>query len=94
MYLSTLFLSEMENGITHAISECNNEFVKRFGDMEDYISEFFVKNSSDNTLKMNCYGDELMALWDVFKDFKDEVESNNFPIIDAMNNVREIRNSI
>ena len=94
MYLSTLFLSNLENGITHAISECNNEFVKRFGDMEDYISEFFVKNSSDNTLLINSHGDELMALWDVFKDFKDEVESNNFPIIDAMNNVREIRHSI
>ena len=62
--------------------------------MEDYLSEFFVKNSSDNTLLINSHGDELMALWDVFKDFKDEVESNNFPIIDAMNNVREIRNSI
>ena len=94
MYLSTLFLSNLENGITHAISECNKEFVKRFGDMEDYISEFFVKNSSDNTLLINSQGDEIMALWDVFKDFIDEVESNNVPIIDAMNNVREIRNSI
>ena len=94
MYLSTLFLSNLENGITHAISECNKEFVRWFGDMEDYLSEFFEKNSSDNTLLINSHGDELMALWDVFKDFKDEVESNNFPIIDAMNNVREIRNSI
>ena len=90
MYLSTLFLSNLENGITHAISECNKEFVKRFGDMEDYLSEFFTRNSSD-TLQMNCYGDELMALWDVFKDFKDEIESTDFPIIKAMNGVREIR---
>lgn len=91
MYLSTLFLSNLENGITHAISECNNEFVKRFGDMEDYISEFFEKNSSDNTLLINSHGDELMALWDVFKDFKDEIESTDFPIIKAMNGVREVR---
>ena len=90
MYLSTLFLSNLENGITHAISECNKEFENRFEEIEDYISKFFTRNSSD-TLQMNCHGDELMALWDVFKDFIDEVESNNFPIIKAMNEVREIR---
>ena len=89
MYLSTLFLSNLENGITHAISECNNEFVKRFGDIEDYFSKFFTQNS--NTLHPNSQGDEIMALWDVFKDFKDEIESTDFPIIKAMNGVREIR---
>lgn len=90
MYLSTLFLSNLENGITHAISECNKEFENRYGEIEDYISKFFTRNSSD-TLQMNCHGDELMALWDVFKDFKDEIESTDFPIIKAMNGVREIR---
>ena len=94
MYLSTLFLSKMENGITHAISECNNEFEKRFGEIEDYISIFFTRSSSSNTLQTNSHGDELMALWDVFKDYEDEIESNDFPIIDAMNKVREIRNNI
>ena len=84
MYLSTLFLSNLENGITHAISECNKEFENRFGEIEDYISKFFTRNSSDNTLRINSHGDELMALWDVFKDFKDEIESTNFPIIKAM----------
>ena len=91
MYLSTLFLSNLENGITHAISECNKEFENRFGEIEDYISKFFTRNSSDNTLRINSHGDELMALWDVFKDFKDEIESTDFPIIKAMNGVREIR---
>lgn len=91
MYLSTLFLSKIESGITYAVSECNKEFESRFGEKEDYISKFFTQNSSDNTLLINSHGDELMALWDVFKDFKDEIESTDFPIIKAMNGVREIR---
>ena len=91
MYLSTLFLSNLENGITHAISECNKEFENRFGEIEDYISKFFTRNSSDNTLRINSHGDELMSLWDVFKDFEDKIESTDFPIIKAMNGVREIR---
>ena len=91
MYLSTLFLSNLENGITHAISECNKEFENRFGEIEDYISKFFTRNSSDNTLRINSHGDELMALWDVFKDFEDKIESTDFPIIKAMYGVRAIR---
>ena len=93
MYLSTLFLSNLENGITHAISECNKEFVRRFGDMEDYLSEFFVKNSSDNTLLINSHGDEIMALWDVFKDFKDEIIID-LPIMKAMNTIRAVRDEL
>ena len=91
MYLSTLFLSEMENGAEHAITKCNEEFLRRFGTIQDYISASVITDSSGKVIKINSQCDEMMALWDVFKDFKDEVESNNFPIIDAMNGVREIR---
>ena len=91
MYLSTLFLSEMENGAEHAITKCNEEFLRRFGTIQDYISASVITDSSGKVIKINSQCDEMMALWDVFKDFKDEIESTDFPIINAMYGVREIR---
>ena len=46
---------------------------------------------SDNARLIGRQGDEMMALCDVCKDFKDEIESTYFPIIKAMYVVREIR---
>lgn len=94
MYLSTLFLDKLEYGATIAITECNKEFIERFSEKQDYTSTFFIRDSSNDTLLMNVQGDELMALWDVFKDFKDETASVNLPIIKAMDEIRSIRNHL
>lgn len=83
MYLSTLFLSELENGAEHAITRCNEEFIKRYGTAQGYISSCIVI-SSEHVLQSNSQCDEIMALWDVFKDFKDEIFMD-LPVIQAMN---------
>lgn len=91
MYLSTLFLTEIENGVLQAITKCNEEFLKRFSIYQNNISNFFKLDSTGKVLYLNAYGDELMALWDVFKDFKDEISSENLVIIEVMNAIKEIR---
>lgn len=89
MYLSTLFLTEIENGAEHAIVKCNDEFLKRLGMIQDYISSS-IKDSSEKVLQFSSQCDEIMALWDVFKDFKDEIIID-LPVINAMNTVCEAR---
>lgn len=93
MYLSTIFLSDIDNGVEHAITKCNEEFLKRFGSIQDYISASITRDFSGKVLQMNCQCDEIMALWDVFKDFKDEVFID-LPIIKAMNTTCAVRNSM
>lgn len=83
MYLSTLFLSEIDNGAEHAIRKCNEEFMNRFDIIRDHISS---ADSSEKVFQFNSECDEIMALWDVFKDFKDEVFMD-LPVIKAMNTV-------
>lgn len=90
MYLSTLFLSELENGAKHAITKCNEEFIKRMGTIQDYISSSFRIDSSEKVYQVNNQCDEIMALWDVFKDFKDEIFTD-LPVIKAMNTIRAAR---
>lgn len=89
MYLSTLFLSEIENGAEHAIVKCNEEFTKRLGTIQDYISSF-IPDSSDKVFQFNNQCDEIMALWDVFKDFENEIIID-LPIIETMNTLRAAR---
>ena len=93
MYLSTLFLSGIENGAEHAITKCNEEFLRRFGTIQDCISVFFVTDSSGKVLQTNCQCDEMMALWDVFKDFKDEIFLD-LPIIKVMNTICSVRDGM
>ena len=90
MYLSTLFLSEMENGIEHAVIKCNDEFVRRFETIQDYLSASIRTDSFGKVIQMNSQCDEMMAFWDVFKDFKDEIFMD-LPIIKAMHTVRAAR---
>ena len=93
MYLSTLFLSEMENGAEHAITKCNEEFLRRFGTIQDYISASVITDSSGKVIKINSQCDEMMALWDVFRDFKDEIIID-LPIMKAMNTIRAVRDEL
>lgn len=90
MYLSTLFLTEMKHGAEYAAEKCNEEFLKRFGTIRDYKSVFFVTDSCGKVIKVNSLCDEMMALWDVFKDFKDEI-FKDLPVIEAMNTICEVR---
>lgn len=89
MYLSTIFLSEIENGAERATLKCNEEFLKRLTAVQDYAASF-LKDSDDKVFHCNAQCDEIMALWDVFKDFKDEVLLD-LPVINAMNSVRTAR---
>ena len=89
MYLSTIFLSEIENGAERATLKCNEEFLKRLTAVQDY-SASFLKDSANKVFHCNVQCDEIMALWDVFKDFKDEVLLD-LPVINAMNSVRTAR---
>lgn len=93
MYLSTVFLTEIDNGAENAIRKCNEEFLKRFGTLQDYLSLSFVKDCFGKVLQINCQCDEMMALWDVYKDFKDEIFLD-LPVIEAMNTTCAIRNEV
>ena len=90
MYLSTLFLSEMETGIEHAVIKCNEEFIRRFGTFQDHLSDADRTDSSGEIFYMDRQCDEMIAFWDVFKDFKDEIFMD-LPIIKAMYTVRAAR---
>ena len=90
MYLSTLFLSEMETGIEHAVIKCNEEFIRRFGTFQDHLSDADRTDSSGEIFYMDRQCDEMMAFWDVFRDFKDEIFID-LPIIKAMNTIRATR---
>lgn len=94
MYLSTLFLIKIEKGVIHAISKCNEEFLKRFGAVKDYIPVFFDLDSSGKVLGINNEGNELMALWDVFKDFKNDIAQIDLPVIRAMDLIHTVRNEL
>ena len=52
MYLSTIFLSDIDNGVEHAITKCNEEFLKRFGSIQDYISASITRDFSGKVLQM------------------------------------------
>ena len=75
MYLSTLFLSELENGAERALAKCNEEYVKRLISVQDHISSF-----------LDTADDEIMALWDVCKDFEGEIVFD-LPVTRAMRTV-------
>ena len=49
MYLSTVFLSEIDNGVEHAITKCNEEFLRRFGTIQNYISDSIITDFSGET---------------------------------------------
>lgn len=85
MYLSTLFLSEIDNGAEQAILKCNEEYVNRMGSIQNYIS-------SEKMFQSSSQSDEIMALWDVYKDFKDEIYMD-LPVIQAMNIICAARGS-
>ena len=89
MYLSTLFLTEIKNGAELAIVKCNEEYIKRLGMIQDYISSFSM-DSSEKIFQFSNQCDEIMALWDVFKDFKDEIFID-LPVIKAMNTIYAAR---
>ena len=89
MYLSTLFLSEIENGVEHAITKCNEAFMVRFAPIHDFLSS----RMADSTEKLSQFVDqcdEMMALWDVFQEFEAEFRMNH-PIINAMKSIRAAR---
>lgn len=77
MYLSTLFLSEIENGAEYAIVKCNEEFIKRSAPAQEDISSVYPAT---------CQFDEILALWDVFKEFEGEI-CIDLPIIQAMKTI-------
>ena len=93
MYLSTVFLSEIDNGVEHAITKCNEEFIRRFGTIQDYISDSIITDFSGETFLVDSKCDEVMALWDVFKDFKDEIFID-LPVIKAMDTTRTVRDEM
>ena len=80
MYLSTLFLSEIENGAKSAIVKCNEEFVKRSETAQGDIS------CAETVVPAACQFDEILALWDVFKEFEEEIRMD-LPIIHAMKTI-------
>ena len=82
MYLSTLFLSEIENGAEYAIVKCNEEFLKRLATVQDDIASLKT-DSAEKGYPLTCQCDEIMALWDVFKEFEEEILVD-LPIIHAM----------
>ena len=86
MYLSTLFLSEIENGAQYAIVRCNEEFLSRFATAQDYLASSFLTDASEKVRQGNYLYDEIIALWDVFKEFKEEI-SIDLPVIQAMNTI-------
>lgn len=94
MYLSTLFLNKIKYGAEKAITACNREFLRRFGDIQDYVSDFLAEDASDDVFRMSRQRDELMALWDVFKDFEEELVHVKLPVIRAMNGIRAIRYNV
>ena len=86
MYLSTLFLSEIEKGADSAIRKCNEAFLTRFG-------AFQQPSSAADALKESFQSsqcDEIMALWDVCREFLEELPLD-LPIIRAMNTIRTAR---
>lgn len=85
MYLSTLFLSEIENGAEYAIAKCNEEFLTRLATIQDDISSF-VKGSTEDVFPATSQCDEILALWDVFKEFEEEIRVD-LPIIHAMKTI-------
>lgn len=93
MYLSTLFLSEIANGAEYAITKCNEEFLRRFGTIHHFIPFSCMIDSAGKVIRINSPYDEMMALWDVFKDFKDEVFIE-LSIIKAMNTICAMRNQM
>lgn len=94
MYLSTLFLNKLNNGALYAINKCNEEFLRRFSIYQHTISNFFARDSLGNIIHTNKQGDELMALWDVFKDFKEEIIYENLAVIEVMNEILDVRNGV
>ena len=94
MYLSTLFLSKIEYGTLQAITLCNEEFLRRFSTHQYNIQNFFNLNSTKNIFRLNAYGDELMVLWDVYKEFKDEIPFDKFIVLEAMDAIRTERNQV
>lgn len=82
MYLSTLFLSELQNGAAYAIQKCNDEFLNRLAPA-DVIPSLL----SDAT---QCFCDEIMALWDVYRDYHTEILIE-LPVIQAMGTIRAAR---
>lgn len=90
MYLSTLFLSEIDNGAQYAIESCNAEFLGRFTDLPDFPASASSAAPSEEVSQDPDLQDELAALWDVFKEFKEEI-SVDLPVVQAMDAVRAAR---
>lgn len=86
MYLSTLFLSEIENGAEQAITKCNEAFLIRFAPIQEFLS--YIKAGRLSQFLLQC--DEMMALWDVFQEFEADLRMN-LPIISAMKSIRAAR---
>lgn len=89
MFLSTLFLSEIENGAEYAIAKCNDEFMKRSTSIQNGLSAI-VAGSTEKEAEISDQWDEMMALWDVFHEFEAEILIN-LPIINVMNTIRTAR---
>lgn len=88
MYLSIIFLSEIENGAESAIQKCNVEFLKRFGAFQQQLSSVAADTFKEVFGSNQC--DEIMALWDVYRDFQEEIRAD-LPVIRAMNTIRTAR---
>ena len=78
MYLSSLFLSELRNGAPQAIHKCNEAFLLR-PDRQGLPQEESSR-------------DELMALWDVCRDYLEEL-SPELPVLRAIDARRGLRGS-
>lgn len=83
MYLSTLFLSEIENGVQQAIAKCNEEFLSR--SLQNHITSK-LNSSADRKFLRSALCDEIVALWDVFQDYQADIPAQ-LPVITAMNTV-------
>ena len=89
MFLSTLFLSEIENGAEYAIAKCNDEYMKRLASIQNGLSAI-VAGSKEKEAEISDLWDEMMALWDVFYEFEVEILII-LPIINVMNTIRTAR---
>lgn len=79
MYLSTLFLSELGNGAGYAIQKCNDEFLNRLAPAKDSTPSVLP-----DAAESSC--DEIMALWDVYRDYEMEILVD-LPVIRAMRTI-------
>ena len=93
MYLSTLFLSEIDNGAEYAIAKCNEEFIRRLITLQNDIASSNKPDSPERADTFADQCDEMMALWDVYKEFEEEINID-LPIIEVLNAICAARERV